>query len=210
MTDATRSTGILTLFDGIEYRSRLEARWAAFFTEIGWKFTYEPFDGNGYIPDFLIHGKSPLLVEVKPAHSLVGFEEPIEKMNKGLRGHWSDDALIVGVDPFVAPWPTDGGWDDSFSSMGRFGSADATCGYYQEDCSHNSLSCTASWHFDAAVLAKCVGIKGACGGVGVFSELMSYAHSPCGHYDGGHGEPVDLRPAWARAINAVKWRGTDA
>lgn len=58
---------IATLYSGIEYRSRLEARWAAFFDEIGWRHTYEPFDGDGYIPDFLIHGTRPLLVEVKPA-----------------------------------------------------------------------------------------------------------------------------------------------
>ena len=58
---------IPTRYRGIEYRSRLEARWAAFFDGIGWQFTYEPFDGDGYIPDFLIHGDQPLLVEVKPA-----------------------------------------------------------------------------------------------------------------------------------------------
>lgn len=28
-----------TLYRGVEYRSRLEARWAAFFTEIGWRTT---------------------------------------------------------------------------------------------------------------------------------------------------------------------------
>ena len=62
---------IPTLYQGIEYRSRLEARWAAMFDNIGWKFTYEPFDTNGYIPDFLIHGDRPMLVEIKPAVSEV-------------------------------------------------------------------------------------------------------------------------------------------
>lgn len=43
---------IQTVFNGIEYRSRLEARWASFMTNIGWDHIYEPFDGDGYIPDF--------------------------------------------------------------------------------------------------------------------------------------------------------------
>jgi hypothetical protein len=44
-----------TKYGGIEFRSRLEARWACFFDRIGWKWTYEPLDGNAYIPDFLVH-----------------------------------------------------------------------------------------------------------------------------------------------------------
>jgi hypothetical protein len=48
-------------------RSRLEARWAAFFDLVGWKWEYEPFDLEGWIPDFKVSGpKGSLLVEVKP------------------------------------------------------------------------------------------------------------------------------------------------
>jgi hypothetical protein len=58
---------IPTIYRNIEYRSRGEARWAAFFDRIGWRHTYEPFDADGYILDFAIHGTKPLIVEVKPA-----------------------------------------------------------------------------------------------------------------------------------------------
>jgi hypothetical protein len=77
------SHAIATLYDGIEYRSRLEARWGAFFDHIGWKFTYEPFDGNGYIPDFLIHGQAPFLVEIKPAVTRADYYAPIAKIEAG-------------------------------------------------------------------------------------------------------------------------------
>jgi hypothetical protein len=59
---------IPTMYAGVQFRSRLEARWAAFFDLLGWKWDYEPIDLAGYIPDFLV--RRPLgelfLVEVKP------------------------------------------------------------------------------------------------------------------------------------------------
>ncbi len=55
---------IPTRFNGIQFRSRLEARWAAMFTACGWAYQYEPRDFDGYIPDFRI-GKR--FLEVKPA-----------------------------------------------------------------------------------------------------------------------------------------------
>lgn len=58
---------IPTTYNGINFRSRLEATWAAFFDLIGWNWEYEPFDMNGWIPDFLIKGCiKDILVEVKP------------------------------------------------------------------------------------------------------------------------------------------------
>ena len=48
-----------TVYKGYRFRSRLEARWAFFFTEIGWKWKYEPEgfnleDGDYYLPDFYL------------------------------------------------------------------------------------------------------------------------------------------------------------
>ena len=97
----TTPTAIPTLFRGIEYRSRLEARWAAFFDEIGWEYTYEPLDGAGYIPDFLIHGAQPLLVEIKPAIAEDDYRAPVPKVMTGLDGRWEHDILILGVSPIV-------------------------------------------------------------------------------------------------------------
>lgn len=52
---------IETEYKGYKFRSRLEARWAVFFDEIGAKWEYEPEgyvlnDGTMYLPDFLVHG----------------------------------------------------------------------------------------------------------------------------------------------------------
>jgi hypothetical protein len=59
-------------------RSRLEARWAAFFDLARWRYEYEPFDLPGWIPDFAIIGDDEtVLVEVKPV-----FEFPKDTAEK--------------------------------------------------------------------------------------------------------------------------------
>ncbi len=66
---------IPTLYNGILFRSRLEAKWACFFDYLGWEYDYEPFDLFGTIddgvehrwtPDFILKGNKNILVEVKP------------------------------------------------------------------------------------------------------------------------------------------------
>ena len=76
-----------TKYKGRLYRSRLEARWAAFFDLLQWDYEYEPFDLNGWSPDFIIKGNIEVLVEVKP--SLLYFEtrkymEAINKVEDGM------------------------------------------------------------------------------------------------------------------------------
>ena len=63
--------------EGIQFRSKLEARWYLFMKNLGWNIEYEPeIEGiNGWIPDFLILGnKTKVLVEVKPFQTLSDFE----------------------------------------------------------------------------------------------------------------------------------------
>ncbi len=61
------AVGIPTEHSGSRFRSRLEARWASMFDLLGWEWEYEPFDLDGYIPDFAIRTSlGPLIVEVKP------------------------------------------------------------------------------------------------------------------------------------------------
>ena len=48
-----------TTYNGITYRSRLEARWAVFFDKLGIKYNYEPEgykldNGLNYLPDFYL------------------------------------------------------------------------------------------------------------------------------------------------------------
>ena len=69
-----------TEYKGYRFRSRLEARWAVFFDECGFKWEYEPegydIDGVHYLPDFRLYDvqrrlwgederEKPFFVEVK-------------------------------------------------------------------------------------------------------------------------------------------------
>lgn len=61
-----------TLYKGVRFRSRLEARWAVFFDAIGREWIYEPsfpeLSAISYQPDFLLDGglvQASSLVEVK-------------------------------------------------------------------------------------------------------------------------------------------------
>ncbi len=60
---------IPTKYAGVAFRSRLEARWAAFFDLFRVRWDYEPLDLPGWTPDFLLHTpRGPVLAEVKPVH----------------------------------------------------------------------------------------------------------------------------------------------
>jgi hypothetical protein len=92
--------GIPTNYHGTRYRSRLEARWAAFFDLLKWDTHYEPFDLDGYIPDFVVHGRTwvgekiPILIEIKPVS---GETDPLftATAQKIARSGWRHEALIV-------------------------------------------------------------------------------------------------------------------
>lgn len=60
-----------TNYRGVTFRSRLEARWAVFFSELSIPFIYEPDgfefkDGTRYLPDFYLP-KQDFYVEIKPS-----------------------------------------------------------------------------------------------------------------------------------------------
>lgn len=94
MSGATHA--IPTTWNGIQFRSRLEARWASFFTKLGWEWSYEPIDLKGYIPDFLLHMHEDVLVEVKP---FTRFEDPSigEAKAKVLSSGWEGPFGVVGA-----------------------------------------------------------------------------------------------------------------
>ena len=83
-------SGIPTMYRGVLMRSRLEARWAAMFDAMRWPWRYEPIDLSGYIPDFVLDLRRPLLVEVKPTLHCAEAYQKIE------RSGWSGEALVVG------------------------------------------------------------------------------------------------------------------
>lgn len=84
-----------TIYKGIIFRSRLEARWAAFFDQLGWHWNYEPFDLHGWSPDFVL-GYKQLLVEVKP-FDFLALEETREKMRRAAP---RANLLLISDSPF--------------------------------------------------------------------------------------------------------------
>jgi hypothetical protein len=68
---------IPTQYKGVNFRSRLEAKWAVVFDQFGWEWVYEPFDLNGWTPDFMLKGvPRNILVEVKP----IVFQNNVERL----------------------------------------------------------------------------------------------------------------------------------
>lgn len=93
-----------TSYKGVNFRSRLEATWAAFFETCGIRCEYEPFDLDGWTPDFLIHSTRSVLVEVKPLlFGTSGWREDIEMARDAAGKVGSNEALILGVSPFLTP-----------------------------------------------------------------------------------------------------------
>ncbi len=88
-----------------QYRSRLGAKWAAFFDLVGWQYEYEPCDLNGWFPDFALYGKrldgkeTTILCEVKP---IVAFDErTAERRRNALAGTYyqNSELLLLGSGP---------------------------------------------------------------------------------------------------------------
>ena len=87
---------IPTTYKGVNFRSRLEATWAAFFDTCGWEWSYEPVDLDGWIPDFAL-GWMPTLVEVKPFYDSRDFDDVLAKVTRtGFQGR----VVLLGVSPF--------------------------------------------------------------------------------------------------------------
>lgn len=84
-----------TTYAGVEFRSRLEATWAAFFDICGVKWEYEPVDLDGWVPDFSLKLSGALvLAEVKPV-------DPI-RLEYFLKAHsyWKEvQVMLLGLNP---------------------------------------------------------------------------------------------------------------
>lgn len=97
-----------TFYNGVQFRSRLEARWAAFFNSYNYRWAYEPVDFGGWSPDFLLNHKSYSdFVEVKPT---IEFDkETGDKMMKHCSG--KGGLLFCGLTPDSCWLNTKGWWD---------------------------------------------------------------------------------------------------
>ena len=89
--------------DGIQFRSKLEARWYLFMKRLGWNIIYEPeIEGlNNWIPDFLIIGlEKKILVDVKPIDTVEDWEKNPDRIrieNSGIKNLPEYELLILGT-----------------------------------------------------------------------------------------------------------------
>jgi len=187
------------MYRDTRFRSRLEARWAAFFDLVGWRWTYEPLDADGYIPDFLVHGERPHLVEVGPC---LGYEELVAKAAK------AQDAFPAVVHTCNREWQHRGGAcvHESFATRRERGvlivGVAPAIGCHQTDDGFG--------HEGWAWLAPCgrCGVLAVCNGASLHGQPLT----PCGHPDGpewldGRTQQGLLETLWRRAGNDVAWPG---
>jgi len=99
-------SSIITYYNDLRFRSRIEAKWACFFDLLNLDWKYEPQDLIGYIPDFIVD--SCLLVEIKgDCKSIDNLQKYTSKIIKsGWLGPWllcGDHYLIQLGQQLVLP-----------------------------------------------------------------------------------------------------------
>lgn len=100
-----------TIYKGTKYRSRLEARWAAFFDLLKWRYQYEPFDLPGWTPDFQVFGSGGrfILFEIKPFIDPSVRDEYFIKITSAIQMDGEDEwnvspACILACEPCVSEY----------------------------------------------------------------------------------------------------------
>jgi hypothetical protein len=170
--------GIQTIYHGVKMRSRLEARWAAFFDAMNWPWAYEPFDLEGYVPDFVIMFDRPLLVEVKPYLNLQDLKPAARKTDGS---GWTGEALVV------------------MGAILEEYSANPICGILGE----LSEVPVEVREWSEARLFACL----SCGSASVLAADLHWRCRVCGAGDGNaHVGRFDNQASWTEAANQVQWR----
>lgn len=171
---------ITTNYNGIRFRSRLEATWAAFYDQLKWDWEYEPIDFNGWIPDFGIKktDNTFLWVEVKPFTLLKQWKSEkkiIDNLDKGV--------LMCGLNLEYPHYPKIGFISDEYS-------------YEIDSCLIGEIS--AEYIYKNKVKYDLFGIDGG----------WNYRLS--GIYDGnGHlkkPEENTIKEFWKTAKNDTQWK----
>jgi hypothetical protein len=164
----------------VKFRSRLEARWAAFFSSLGWQWLYEPIDLKGYVPDFILKFYEPLLVEVKPVLNADDLPQYVPKIRKA---GWKKEILIVGADLFEAKC-----WGDKIS-IGCL--VDGESGGQGEGLLFRCIKCERISIFHDLMSYHCR-VNGCYEGA---------------HYLGGV-DTQHIQQLWKDALNETRWKGT--
>ncbi len=172
-------TAIATTYRGIRFRSRTEARWAAFFDELHWPWEYEPHDLVWYVPDFVLkldNEPAGVLCEIKGCNSL---EELRAHTAKTSDSGWQHDALIVGSGPMKL--------SDAQPLLGLIGEPSGPHGWLE---------------WSPARIFYCL----SCGQHSMLAEDGCWRCRVCGARDGHMGAAEQVEELWARACNRVQWR----
>ncbi|MFW9881382.1 MAG: hypothetical protein ACFFG0_50605 [Candidatus Thorarchaeota archaeon] len=193
--------GIPTEYNGIKFRSKLEAQWAAFFDLLGWKYEYEPYALNGWIPDFIIYGKESnsrktkeILVEVKPFSKLEEFKETVEKIRKSMLNNDKREILLLGNTIFESKEKNI--FDDSSTSCSIGWLVERT--WYDND------------NFNVNSFDECI-LNYYNEKFGFFHVTDSYQDRITGLHDGDHflrrPDYTEVKKVlWNRAKNMVQWK----
>lgn len=178
--------GIETFYRGTLFRSRAEARWAAFFDRCQWPWRYEPVDLDGYIPDFVLSFERPVLVEVKGG--VVHHKGLTHFIEKAQQPAWIGEVVIVGAHPM---WNEPDMLNPPLGIMAEraFGP-----GGFPE------------WEWDTCCVHRCV----ICARVSFHPEDGHWRCRVCGAYEGnryiGGVRSGELDELWASACNLTQWR----
>ncbi|MDJ0725032.1 MAG: hypothetical protein QNJ38_07980 [Prochloraceae cyanobacterium] len=200
---------IPTEYNGIQFRSRLEAKWAAMFDLLGWPYEYEPCDFKGWIPDFLLKIYTPVFVEVKPVTSF-----PQEVADKIDKSGCKDECLIVGMsfDFSDNVYGLRLGWLREVHLQDRYWIGDRSAPNY------GNYNCVDSYGWEEAIFDIWSGSESpSCSNP---KKLIGFCHSHgywidrvTGCYDGGclgalGGESVakEVQKLWKIAGNKVQWK----
>lgn len=172
--------GIPTTYRGVRFRSRLEAKWAAFFDALEWPWVFEPHDLNFYIPDFVLRfPHAPIVVEVKPETEFAALTPHARRIRTA---GWDRELIVVGSVLFGEP----GGEP----SIGMLGEVDEGVGTI----------------LGSGVIFQCID----CGVVSLRHGEQSFRCRVNGCYDGnahvGSVDRANVDHLFAQASNRVQWR----
>lgn len=82
---------------GIQFRSRIEAKWATVFDQLKFDWEYEPIDLKRYIPDFILQfGQDQVLVEIKSDLDIFNPEVYMPYYDKIVESGWQGNYIILG------------------------------------------------------------------------------------------------------------------
>lgn len=173
--------GIDTVYNGIRFRSRAEARWACFFDSVGWRWRYEPLDLEGYIPDFVVAFAKPTIIEIKGGALTVGeLEDHKAKLEMT---SWTGETILLGAQPL---WRD---FDELNPRIGLMAERDEAGG----------------WLWDACLVHRCM----ICDRISVHAESGHWRCRLAGCYDGnryiGGARSDELDALWANACNVTRW-----